>query len=580
MSDPLLDLLGGAAQPQQAAPGAAPPPAPSDPLLALLGAGHSAPAPSPTQPAAAPRAASPISALGRYAQGLRDPLNGGAQLLTHLLPAGVVSAGNDFNNWLADKTGLVNRLPAGGVDQQVREGEQQYQAQRAAAGSTGFDGARLAGNIINPANLAVGAAAPAAVGVGSRMVLGAMTGAASGALAPVTSGDFASEKAKQVAVGGLIGGALPGVIGAARSIISPAASTNADLALLKSAGVQPTIGQTLGGRANTIEEKLQSVPIVGDAISLARQRALKDFNSAAINRASGSVGAQVDNVGQDGVREAGDVLSKAYDDALGQITGVKLDGQFNQNLMQLRGMAQSLTPTMASKFNDTINNVLLRKVSKAGSMAADDYKAVDSELGGIASRYGASQVASEQELGDAVKQVQSLLNQQMVRSNPQVADALQAADTGWANLVRVEGAAGAAKNNGGVFTPAQLNSAVRGADDSVRKRAVGRGTALMQDLANAGQNVLGNKVPNSGTTDRAMMAGILGGGYAINPAIPAGILGGASLYTPYLQKLLGAAVSARPDAAQTVSGVIGRGAPYLTPGAAQFGYGLLNQQGQ
>ena len=48
------------------------------------------------------------------------PYRGGAQLLTHMLPSGVVQAGNDLNNWLADKTGMVARLPAGGVDQQTK----------------------------------------------------------------------------------------------------------------------------------------------------------------------------------------------------------------------------------------------------------------------------------------------------------------------------------------------------------------------------------------------------------------------------------------------------------------------------
>lgn len=588
MADPLLDLINGVqSAPSQAQPGRqvpAPSGAPSgqDPLLALIGSSVAQQAPGvapPSAPAVEPAPAAPISTLGRYAHGLMDPINGGAQLLTHMLPASVVNAGNDFNNWLADKTGLVARLPAGGVDQQVREGEQQYQAQRSAAGSTGFDAARLAGNVINPVNLALAPAAPASIG--ARVGMGIASGMGSAALAPVTAGDFSAEKAKQVALGGLVGGALPAVIGAARSIISPAASTNADLALLKAEGVQPTIGQTLGGRANSVEEKLQSLPIVGDAITMARQRAQAGFNTAAINRASGAVGQQVDTIGQDGVQAAGDALSKAYDDALNQVTGVRLDGAFNQNLMQLRSMAQGLTDPMRNKFNDTVNNVLLRKVSPNGSIAPADYKAVDSELGQIASRYSGSQVASEQEMGDATKQLQALLNQQMVRSNPQVAEALQAADTGWANLVRVEGAAKSAMNNNGVFSPAQLNSAVRQADDSVRGRAVARGTALMQDLANAGQSVLGNRVPDSGTAGRiGMGAATLLGANAINPMIPLGIGAGAAVYTPWAQRLLGAAVSARPDAAQAVSNVVGRGAPYLTPGLAQFSYGLLNQKGQ
>ena len=43
-----------------------------------------------------------------------------------------MQAGNAANNWLADNTGLVGRLPEGGVNQQVREGEAAYQASRGA----------------------------------------------------------------------------------------------------------------------------------------------------------------------------------------------------------------------------------------------------------------------------------------------------------------------------------------------------------------------------------------------------------------------------------------------------------------
>jgi hypothetical protein len=58
-----------------------------------------------------------LTTSDKFAQGLKDPLDASAQLLTHILPKGVVNAGNKFNNFLADKTGLVARLPEGGLDQ-------------------------------------------------------------------------------------------------------------------------------------------------------------------------------------------------------------------------------------------------------------------------------------------------------------------------------------------------------------------------------------------------------------------------------------------------------------------------------
>lgn len=533
----------------------------------------------PASNAVAPKApGQPVSRLEKLGQGAMDPINGGAQLLTHILPDSVVNAGNKLNNWLADKTGLVARVPEGGVDQMVRDQESAYQARRKAGGESGFDGYRLLGNVVSPVSLGLGVAAPAGMAtLAGRVGVGAASGAASGALSPVTSGDFWSEKGKQALTGAAVGGAIPALVGGVARMVSPNASKNPNLQMLKDEGVQPTIGQALGGRANALEEKLQSVPIVGDAISNARGRALNQFNQAAINRASGKVGAEVDDVGQAGVREAGDKISQAYDDALNQITGVQLDPQFNNNLLQLRGMAQGLTTTMRNKFNNAINETVMRKVSRTGAILPADYKAIDSELGNLAARYGKSPVASEQELGDAVTQLQSLLKQQMMRTNPQVADQLQAADAAWANLVRVEGAAKSAKNAEGVFTPGQLNMAIQAADQSVRKRAVSRGTALMQDLGNAGQSVLGNKVPNSFTTDRALIAGGTLGSYFVNPAIPAALLGGAGLYTSPLQRALVGAASSRPALAQPTADLLRKSAPYLVPAGAQLGLAVGQQ---
>lgn len=516
------------------------------------------------------------TAMERVGKGLRDPIDGGAQLLTNLLPEGVVKAGNQFNNWLSDKTGLVGRLPEGGVDQQVREAEAAYQQKRGDEGGT-FDPLRVTGNVLSPANLAIAARTPAAVSMLGRVGVGAAGGAVSGALNPVTGeGDFADEKLKQVGAGALFGGGVPVVTGAAGRLISPKASTNPNVQLLKQEGVTPTVGQALGGRANTVEEKLMSVPILGDAISGARGRALDQFNAAAINRASGKVGVEVQGTGQQAIKEAGDAISKAYDDALNQVKVVRFDPQFQQDLTQLQGMAQSLTGPMRNRFNAKLQEVVGGRMSGTGSMLGETYKKVDSEIGGLAAKYGKSSVASEQELGDAFAQLQALLKQQMMRSNPNVATQLQKADAGWANLVRIEQAGKSAKNGEGVFTPGQLNMAVAMKDGSTRGRAVARGTALMQDLSNAGQQVLGNKVPNSGTTDRALMnLGALGSA-AIHPAIPMGLLGGAALYTSPLQGLLSGAVTSRPQSAQAVADALRKASPALVPLGAQVGLGLLN----
>lgn len=532
----------------------------SDAGLQLLAQGEAKPAPD--------------SAASRFATGAMDPIHGGAQLLTHALPEGVVNAGNRFNNWLADKTGIVAKLPEGGVDQAIKEREAAYSAPE------GFDWARTAGRAFSPANLALASTVPAAGPLVLRTAMSAGAGAAAGALEPAM--DFARDKPGQVTAGAIGGAAAPFVAGTLSRIISPKASTNPDLKALKAAGVKPTIGQSLGGRWNATEEKLMSVPVVGDAIAHARGRAQQQFNQAAIGRtieplnqlrsASGQASANVPEIGQRGVAEAGDILGSAYDDVLASLKVVHFDRQFATDVAQLKRLAKGLTPSMAMKFNRELADTVGARVHGRGSMLPDTLKKVSSELGLKAARYRGSSTASEQELGDALLQLQSLLKQQVARQSPRVAEAMKALDAGWANLVRVEGAAKLAKGTEGVFTPGQLLSAVQTADKSVRKRAVSRGAALMQDFATSGQNVLGNKVPNSGTTDRLLMgAGALGAGYMLDPLVAAGTLGGAAAYTPWGQALLRGAVSSRPAAAQGVARALEKSAPLLAPALGIYG---------
>lgn len=434
------------------------------------------------------------------------------------------------------------------VNKGIQDKEKQYQAARGAQGSTGFDPLRMAGNVGITLPVSLAGAAPTVLG-------GAMQGAAFSALEPVTTnGNFATEKAKQIGLGAAVGGAAAPAINAIGRLISPAASVNPELKLLQEAGVRPTIGQAAGGWANIAEQKAQSLPIMGDMITSARNKAKDQFNTAAINRALEPIGQKATGSGQDAIRDAGNALSKEYDSALSSINGVNFSTPtFNQNLAQLQQMSANLVPQMSDKFDKVLNNIVKGRMSPNGSMLPEVYKKVDSELGKLSAGYSKSQLASEKEFGDAVKQLKAILFEEVKTSNPQVAKRLAAADEGWANLVRLEGAAKAAKNTEGVFTPGQLNTAIQTADQSTRKRAVARGEALMQDLGNAGSKVLGNTYSDSGTAGRVFLgAGALGSG-AISPAIPAALVGGAAAYSAPVQNALVYLLTKRPEMAPQVS---------------------------
>ncbi|MBK7459840.1 MAG: hypothetical protein IPJ42_15955, partial [Betaproteobacteria bacterium] len=420
-----------------------------------------------------------MSVLDRFKMGMIDPIQGGAQLLTKALPDSVVNAGNRANNWIADNLGLVARLPEGGVDQQTRERETDYQQRK----PEGFDWARLAGNVASPVNLAMGAGAAQASTLPLRMGAGAATGAAAASMTPVGDGDFWAEKGQQAAIGGVMGGAVPAAVAGMSRMISPRASVNPDMAALKAAGVHPTIGQTLGGMSNRVEEKAISLPIVGDAIASARNRATGELNRAVANRALEPIGAKVPDglQGRELVAAVQSKLSDAYETLLPKLT-VRADKTFNQEVSSLRGMVAngSIDPNAAKTFQRILQNDVLGKFKGQQALTGQTMKAVESDLGQKIAQLGGSTDADARLVADALREVQSSLRGLVQRNNPQFADELTAINKGWANFKRLERAASSVGAEDGMFSAAQLQNAVKALDRSKDKGKFARGQAFMQ----------------------------------------------------------------------------------------------------
>lgn len=529
--------------------------------------------------------AKPVTKAESFAKGLRDPIDAGAQMLTNVLPEGVVQAGNQLNNWLARNTGLVGELPAGGVDQQVREAERQYQSRRAASGDEGLDVVRLAGNVVSPANVALASRIPQAATLGGRMGIGAATGAGFGTLSPVAEGDFAEEKLKQAGFGAIGGAALPAVAGGLARVIKPNASANPNLQTLTNEGIKPTIGQTLGGRLNALEEKATSIPILGDAIASARGKAVEGFNVAALNRAVAPIGGKIDKTGRDGITAVKQQLKDAYDDVLPKLQ-FKADGQFATELSKVQTMVDAslararghmAPPGEADIFDNIIQKQVIRKLTPAGTMSGTTFKQVESELTRLAKGYKGDPSFDKRQIGAALDEVLASMRASLERANPSQAKRLQDINKGFANYARLRQAAGMLGAEEGLFSPAQLQNAVKMADKSVGKGRFAQGDALLQDLSEAGKTVLGNKVPNSGTAERLMYAGGAIGSGVVAPAIPLSLIGGAGLYSGPAQNTLRALVTRRPQGASRLADLVREGSPYALPAGAQLGLQLSEQ---
>lgn len=474
----------------------------------------------------------------RFTQGALDPVFGIAQLV----PRGIGAVAKGINAIIPNDyiNGRMSDELAAKQDAIVQGREKWYQQAREADGQKGFDGWRMAGNVLSPANLIPGKIAGnlgKTATAGQRIGKGAIAGGIFGATAPVTDGEggYAEQKLKQMGIGAALGGGIPMLGEVAAKTINPALQKGKQL--LIDSGVRLTPGQMMGGWAKTAEDKLQSVPILGDAITAARQRGLEDSNIAVANRALAPIGKSVPKTvkaGRDLVNHVDDTLSNEYEAIIPQLTG-KIDDEFTAAMKQLDDMVNELPDSMQKQFRAIVENNVGKKVSPAGFFTGESIKRAESAIGKKSRAYTKSLDPDQQDLGNALRQVQANIREWLARQNPQHAEKLRKINEGWANYERMKGAAGMLGAPEGVFSPAQLANNVKKMGG---RNQYAKGEALMQDMSEAAKSVLPTKYPDSGTAGRYLLgAGALGGGY-FSPAALGGLLGGAAMYSRPSQALL------------------------------------------
>lgn len=150
--------------------------------------------------------------------GVRDAVDGGAQLLRRAVPDAVGEAVDTFGSWLASK-GLPVEPTQGveGVDKLVKGVNEAYETQRRAPAMSdlvtgkredpGFDWARLGGNLLNPVNYVGGGAIKGAATAGKLAVSGAKAGAVGASMQPVVDqqDEFWKTKLQQAGTGAAFG---------------------------------------------------------------------------------------------------------------------------------------------------------------------------------------------------------------------------------------------------------------------------------------------------------------------------------------------------------------------------------------
>jgi hypothetical protein len=407
-------------------------------------------------------------------------------------------------------------------------------------------------------------------------------GAVAGGLTPNEQGKSGIEAISEVpqkamygAGGGIIGTGLGRTVA---NVVGP----NLDAAVKKliGEGVNLTPGQMIGGVAQRLEDKLTSVPLLGDIINYSKTKGIEEFNKAAYRRALEPIGGKVpESTGRAGMESVKTQLTNAYDDLLPKLT-YKPDNQFLTNLTNIKNNIEGIDPDNAKKVADTVFDVVSKRLNKNGEIKGEAFKVVEEKLGGLAKTYRASKDADQNMMGDAYATALGELRQNLARNNPEYAKELKNINTGWANFSRLR-SAGSMANTQERFTPSQLAAAVKAADQSAGKGATATGKSLMQDLSDAGAQVLPSTIPDTGTAGRqavntALAALLGGGGYQTAQTHPvatgtAALLGtvAAAPYAPGVRNLITMLGGKRPESIQKLADLIRESSPFLAAPGAQ-----------
>ena len=503
-----------------------------------------------------PQAQAPSSG---FMMGLKDPITAGAQMLPRALGA-VASLGGTKPNALSD---LLYR-EAKRVDEMAKAEEQSYQAQRAKEGESGFDMARLGGNILNPASLVPAArVAQLARAKGLSNVGQAIAGGAvGGAMQPVVGeGEFGEQKAEQVVLGGVTGPIGEKVVAGAGRVLNPLVSKAEKT--MRDLGITPTTGQTLGKQFKTIEEFAENMPLIGQSIQNAKQRVLFDFNKSVINKALAKasdptkqekLSLPADVIGRDAIKYASDEVSNKYDDVLSKIS-FDLDFATTSNILGSLSKAKGLDANQRQKVSQTLNDIVFGKFS-GQKLDGQTYKGIESDLRKKASDYLNSATTSEKEIGDALSDVLGVLKKELYFQNPKQTPTLRRVDAAFSDLSVINVAAANSGARSGVFTPQQFSTAVRQQDPTRRKSSFAKGKAKGQDISDAALEVIGD---TTGASQTGRLALGIGGGYGLlsEPTIgTATALGVPAAYSQGGQAAIDMLLRQRPDLLQRVGGML------------------------
>jgi hypothetical protein len=412
----------------------------------------------------------------------------------------------------------------------------QYAAPTAAISSAVTKGLPMAINALSkiPTTMGIAGASTAGAGVGAlQPVIGEES---RGTNAAVGAGFGAGGQM----LGNAVGRGIEGVVQKNPSIMELPQKIRDKLSLGQTADRDGLMSRVMA----STEEKLQSVPIIGDIIRKKREGARDSWRDDLVKRVSpGGFSPTGENTREKLASAYGEYKnryasalanhqvgpSQLFESQVGKITNNPRSGLTSAEQAEIRKKAmdyyESIFHGNSPNTGPAGTAAVLQGGARGTPISADAATAKQFEafLTGQASQYRKSNAPNAQNVAQMYDDLERAWSTSYKRQLPlQARRDTKALDQTYAPYKTVERAASYVGNDFGDFTPQQLLSAVK-ARTSGPKFA--RGGGILQDEAQAARDALVDRIPNSGTADRAStFAGMAGALYA-DPMTAATTLG-------------------------------------------------------
>lgn len=344
----------------------------------------------------------------------------------------------------------------------------------------------------------------------------------------VTPGDIKDRAigAGSAVVGEGLGTLLPHAISRIAKPINPTEQAKR----LIDQGIYPTAGSAAGGFAKSFEDKMMSMPLVGDAIAYGRKGAIKEGNAAAISRGGVNVPA-----GHEGFAAMDASFNQRFPDAVKNLafdindpafqqtvkdsmrknnlnaTGIDDINGFFKNFKDDLGFTSAAPATNATPIGNQPLNQLL---------GGQDFHAMLRQLRDTGGQLRKGSDPYAQRTGQAYKDIfnaaDDALSTQGLSSVDDIAKFRQVRED-WAKYTPAKNAGESVvtARNDGIFSPlAYSNAVVNNAKKMGGTAQVRHGDAMNQKFATDMVQVLGNNYPDSGSAGRLLLdGGILSGNF-------------------------------------------------------------------